>query len=263
MAEARSGAGGFLGNGGRVFFPGDDRLEGVLEWPESMTGDDLPMGEEVSSWLAGGVVVAHPHPLHGATMDQPVVYRIAKCCRKRGFVTLRFNFRGVGRSAGFYSGDQEYRDVGAALSFLAGQLAALGGDTEPSAACLPLGLAGYSFGSVMAARIAAGGPVPVRALALVTFPVRWEEMPPDTAERLAAYRGPVLAVCAEHDDIAPPEEVEEALRGLGLDFRLSLVEGVGHFLEGKHLEVGELVADFMAEVVGRASAKARPTPGPK
>lgn len=222
----------------------------MVEWPEIGCGERLPGEEEVGRNPAGGVVIAHPHPLHGATMDHPVVHRIAKHCRGRGFVTLRFNFRGVGRSGGSYSGREEYRDVGAALSFLAVQLAALRGDVEPSAADLPIGLAGYSFGSVMAARIAAGGPVPVRALALVTFPVRWAEMPSDTAQRLAAYRGPVLAVCAEHDDIAPPEEVEEALRGLGLDFRFSVVEGVGHFLEGKYQEVGERVAQFMAEVLG-------------
>lgn len=247
MAESRSKAGCLPGTGGRVFFPGDSRLEGVLEWPQLDPDAGSSGNEQADVGVVGGVVVAHPHPLHGATMDQPVVHRIAKYCRGRGFVTLRFNFRGVGRSGGSYSGREEHRDVGAALSFLAGQLAALEGDSEPSPAGLPLGLAGYSFGSVMAARIAAGGPVPVRALALITFPVRWEEMPSDTAERLAAYRGPVLAVCAEHDDIAPPEEVEEALQGLGLDFRLSLVEGVDHFLEGKHHEVGEQVAKFMAE----------------
>ncbi|HLA82429.1 MAG TPA: hypothetical protein VJP78_12555, partial [Thermoleophilia bacterium] len=90
---------------GPVMFAGDSRLEGVLEWP----------GEGP---IRGGVVVAHPHPLHGGTMSQPVVYRCAQASRDRGFATLRFNFRGVGGSEGAYSGRDEYRDVEAASAYL-------------------------------------------------------------------------------------------------------------------------------------------------
>ena len=64
--------------GGHLFFPSDDRLEGILEWPEPGAG---PAGEQMS--VAGGVAIAHPHPLHGGTMAQPVVYRIAQACRQR------------------------------------------------------------------------------------------------------------------------------------------------------------------------------------
>jgi len=61
-------------------------------------------------------------------MDLPVVYRIAKSCGQRGFATLRFNFRSVGGSQGSFSGTEEDRDVAAAVSFLAGELAAQGGE---------------------------------------------------------------------------------------------------------------------------------------
>ncbi len=98
---------------GHVYFSGDDRLEGILEWPAGV-GESAATGGEAGPRVAGGVVVAHPHPLYGGTMAQPVVYRVAQACRERGFASLRFNFRGVGQSEGRYSGSEEYRDVEAA-----------------------------------------------------------------------------------------------------------------------------------------------------
>lgn len=260
---------------GHVFFQGDHRLEGILEWPEPHPGGNFAVegdagpgaagadsaGKDVrpgeggpcsageGAPVKGGVVIAHPYPPHGATMAQPVVYRIAQSSRRRGFATLRFNFRGVGESLGHFSGTEEHRDVEAAAVFLAERLAARNGGPGRGSTPLPLALAGYSFGSVMVARAAAGAAVPVRALALVGFVVSWEHVPPDTFERLAAYRGPVLAVCAENDALGYPEDVERVLRTLRLDFRLSVVDGAGHFLEGRHREVGETVGAFLAETL--------------
>jgi uncharacterized protein len=193
---------------------------------------------------AWGVVVAHPHPLFGGTMVQPVVYRIAQACRRQGLATLRFNFRGVGGSLGSYSGTEEYRDVEAAAAFLRSRLATLDGDAVLGPDTLPVALAGYSFGSIMAAKAAARA-VPVRALALVGFVVSLADLPSSTLSALAAFRGPVLAVCGENDDLAYPEDVERALERLGLDFTLSVVKGAGHFFEEKQREVGERVASFL------------------
>ena len=246
---------------GHVFFPGDDRLEGILEWPGTGVrpgsgerrepGKPEPAGFAAgvtSVDLLGGVVVAHPHPLHGGTMAQPVVYRVAQSCRQRGLATLRFNFRGVGASKGRFSGTEEYRDVEAAAAFLSDRLVAPYAGSAPHPPAWPLALAGYSFGSAMAARAAAGIGA-VRALALVGFVVNWDELPGDTLQRLAAFRGPVLAVCAENDDLGYPEEVEKVMRDLGLDFRISVIEGAGHFLEGIQRDVGERVAAFLSEAL--------------
>ena len=87
---------------------------------------------------------------------------------------------------------------------------------------------------------------PVAALVLIGFVTSWPELPADTFARLGKYRGPVLAVCAENDDLGYPEEVERVLKDLRLDFTLSVVKGAGHFLEGRHREVAEIVADFLA-----------------
>ncbi len=219
----------------QVFFQGDDRLEGRLG--RSLTGE-----------LRGGVVVAHPYPPNGASMDLPVIQRVAKCCREVGYLSLRFNFRGVGASQGVFSGTDERHDVTAALGFMRERLtieqeadAGNGGGAE-----LPMGLAGWSFGSVMAARAAADSP-DVRALALVGFVPGWELLPVDTLERLALYRGPILAVCAENDHISLPDEVERVFSGLGLDFKLEVIHGADHYLMGRQREVGDLVAGFFAK----------------
>jgi len=83
----------------------------------------------------GGAVVCHPHPQMGGDMDNPVVLTVARVLVREGFAVLRFNFGGVGDSAGSYSGGPaEVDDVRAAL-------AAVGAHVPP--AC-PLVLAGYS-----------------------------------------------------------------------------------------------------------------------
>jgi alpha/beta superfamily hydrolase len=223
----------------RVFFQGDGRLEGMLGSPSPDEAATVPR-------IRGGVVVAHPYPPHGATMDLPVVYRIAKSCRQRGFATLRFNFRSVGGSQGAFSGTEEHRDVAAAVSFLGGALAAQDGERSEG---LPLALAGYSFGSIMSARAVADLPA-VKALALVGFAVRWEHLPADTLERLGRYGGPLMAVCAENDDLGAPDDVRAVLTRLGLDFTLEVVEDAEHFLQGRHREVGELVGAFIERALG-------------
>jgi alpha/beta superfamily hydrolase len=269
---------------GHVLFSGDDRLEGILEWPADAGSGGresaapapeggAPSPPAPSPRLAGGVVIAHPHPLFGGTMAQPVVYRVAQACREQGLGSLRFNFRGVGRSAGHYSGTEEYRDVEAALAFLKGRLDSRpeesGGPGAPGGVArrlvedppggrrrLPLGLAGYSFGSVMAALAAGHGEVPVESLALIALVVDWEELPPGTLDWLARFRGPVLALCGELDDLAPPAVVEKALRGLGVDFRLEVLARTDHFFEQRQREVGQRVAAFFAETLsGRRLAR--------
>src|SRR5207248_10695615 len=86
------------------------------------------------------VVIAHALPTHGGTMRTPIMAAIARACAARGWYALRFNFRGVGESAGTWSGGRyETDDVQAAVDY-----------ARTVAPGLPLGLVGYSFGSFQA-----------------------------------------------------------------------------------------------------------------
>lgn len=251
---------------GHVFFPGDHLLEGILEWPAAPADGAADQRQESTAPLdstvaaggpgeergseplvpLGGVVVAHPHPLHGGTMAQPVVYRVAKAAVRSGLASLRFNFRGVGRSRGSYSGFEEYRDIEAAASFLRGQLASAAGEAVPGPETPAVALAGYSFGSIQVARAAAGD-VPVKALVLIAFLPDWPELPPDTYSKLERFRGPVLAIAGEHDDLGRPTDVERTLKRLGLDYTLKVIQGTGHFFEGQQGEIGRLAAEFLSK----------------
>ena len=102
-------------------------FEGVIAQPD---GDDGPLP---------GVVICHPHPLFGGNMDNNVVLSVSFALAERGFVCLRFNFRGVGNSEGEHSkGELEQQEVLAALELL---------KAWPGVDGKKLGLAGYSFGS--------------------------------------------------------------------------------------------------------------------
>lgn len=104
-------------------------------------------------------VIAHPHPLYGGTMDNKVVTTLARMYRRLGAVAVRFNFRGVGGSAGDHDeGRGEVEDLLAVARWAQGR--------QPGAGLL---LAGYSFGSAVAA--GASELLPARHLALVAPPV--------------------------------------------------------------------------------------------
>ncbi len=231
-----------------VLFQGDGRLEGRFGWPPDEPSSSTVGGRTQPVKVEGGVVVAHPYPPNDANMDLPVVYHIAKACRARRMATLRFNFRSVGESAGSFSGTEEYQDVIAAAGFMREQLAR--DDVHPSPGT-SLGLAGWSFGSVMAARAAADIPG-LKALALVGFVPRWEHFPADTLERLGHYRGPLLAICAEHDEMGAPADVERVLADLASDYQVEVISDADHYLLGRHREVAELVAGFFARTLSHA-----------
>src|ERR1700692_4302035 len=100
------------------------RLEALLEEPEDATPVEAAL-------------VCHPHPQHGGTMHNKVVYRIARGLRGTGAVVLRFNYRGVNLSEGAYdNGEGELDDARVALDYLRGRYPAL-----------PFTVAGFSFGS--------------------------------------------------------------------------------------------------------------------
>ena len=173
----------------------------------------------------GGLVVCHPHPLYGGDMENPVVVRAAEVAREVGLSTLRFNFRGVGRSTGVHAkGDGEQDDLRAALTTLRSHL--LPGR--------PLGLAGYSFGAWVAARVVGSGSAG-EALCLIAPPLAMLDF-----GALDGAGKNILLVAGTRDPYCPVQNLE-ALAGRLPAARLLTVDGADHFFFGKLFPLGEAI----------------------
>ncbi len=165
-------------------------------------------------------LVCHPHPRYGGTMHNHATYRLARAMRRAGGATLRFNYRGVGRSAGAYSGGPgEVEDARAALAHLRAAL-----PHRPLLAC------GFSFGAWVAAECAAEPGV--AGLLLAGLALRSPEL--DTLRQPARVRAvtqPLAVVQAESDEYGAPAEIRAVLAGSAGPRRLSVVPGAGHLFE--------------------------------
>ncbi len=204
------------------------KLEGVLYLPD---GDGR----------FAGVVVCHPHPLYGGSMDNNVVQAVVGALVGRRIAAFAFNFRGAGRSQGsFDNGRGEQEDVRAAIDWLRAQ---------PEVAGERLGLAGYSFGASVALP-AARGEGRVRALALVSLPLMDGVQVAQAGEALGALTIPKLLVCGDDDFVVPLAALEEVVRRAGEPKEIRLVPGADHFWWGNEVTVAETVADFFSRHIG-------------
>jgi len=177
------------------------------------------------------VVIAHALPTHGGTMRTPIMAAIARACAERGWYALRFNFRGVGESAGEWTGGRhETDDVAAAVDY-----------ARTIAPGLPLGLVGYSFGAFQVLAYLARGDR-VDAVALVGVGTKDLSFAP---RALPTIPEGTFIVAAENDQFGTAEELGAAVPHA----RIATVTGVDHFFVGKRDEVGALVADELACVL--------------
>ncbi len=208
-------------------------MEDALRIPVADFTLDARIG--VPAGATAGVVVCHPHPQYGGSMENDLVVRLGEAFRLRGLATLRFDFRGVGASGGRYDdGRGEVDDVHAAAAVLRARL-----DVDRVA------LVGYSFGSVMALR--AGVAVPEHATGVVAIapPVRMIGL-----DFLAGCPLPLAFVTGDRDQFCPLATIESVRERFAPASTLSLVPGADHFFGG-HLDalaarVAELVRDFPA-----------------
>lgn len=163
-------------------------------------------------------VVSHPHPLFGGTMHNKVVHRIAKCLVAAGGVTVRFQFRGVGLSAGVHDyGNGELDDLGAVLTWL--------GAHAPG---LPLFSCGYSFGAWVALRRGASDPR-VHALLGVGLATSVH----DFAGMVASTK-PKCVIQGERDALGPRAEIERLSDDMAPPKRLLWVPDADHFFTAGH-----------------------------
>jgi alpha/beta superfamily hydrolase len=189
----------------------------------------------IPSDATSGVVICHPHPQYGGSMENDLVVSVAEALRTRGLATLRFDFRGVGTSGGVYDdGRGEVDDVQAAATLLRQRL-----DVSRVA------LVGYSFGSVMALRAGVAEPQQTTGVVAIAPPIRMVGL-----DFLAGFPVPLAFVTGDRDQFCPLETIESVRERFAPASTLSLVPGADHFFGG-HLDalasrVAELVSDFPA-----------------
>jgi alpha/beta superfamily hydrolase len=178
-------------------------------------------------------VVSHPHPLHGGTLHNPVVFHSDRELNRAGFSTLRFNVRGVGASSGAHDeGRGEVDDLACAADWLRG--------AAPGAALI---LVGYSFGAWCSVRLAARDP---RVAAVVAIGLPTRHYPCDDLARLGR---PVAVVQGDADELGPIAEVRSLLAGQA-EGRLYVVERGGHLFPDRASGVAALVVEAALAILG-------------
>ena len=184
--------------------------------PLSIASGDLSLEAQLHQPLGinarGILVVCHPHPQYGGSMDNTVVLALCEAALQEGLAALRFNFRGVGQSDGGYEGGAgEQGDVRAALAAATG----LPGGAR-------LGLAGYSFGAAMAVRSGCGGDT-ARALILVSPPLATIG-----ASDFSAGSASVMLLAGDADPICPAAALEALAARLQPPASYQIIAGADH-----------------------------------
>ncbi|WP_373498765.1 alpha/beta hydrolase [Desulfococcus sp.] len=183
----------------RVSFPsGEYRLEGYYH----------PGSEK-------GAVITHPHPLYGGDMNNIVVETLVLAYQRKGYATLRFNFRGTGKIEGRHAdGMGEREDVLAAVRLLAEK------------GVRQIDLAGYSFGAWVNAHIdcqSAG----IRRMVMVSPPVNFLDF---------AAVGPIpclrLVVLGDDDEFGNESRVRKMMTHWNPDARYAVLPDTDHFYSG-------------------------------
>ena len=209
-------------------------LEALLDEPEGLDAADAPRA---------AVVFAHPHPQFGGTMHTKAVYRGAKGLARIGCAVLRFNFRGVGRSAGtFDQGEGEKEDFKAALDYMAARYQQA-----------PLWSAGFSFGAWVALEVGAADER-VSALIGIAPPVATSVSGHKyTFDNTSTSTKPKFIVQGEADEVCPLEGMWAFYGKLEEPKELVVIDAADHLFEGKAEEVGEALEDLLADFPGSQS----------
>jgi uncharacterized protein len=179
-------------------------------------------------------LILHPHPQFGGTMNNQIVYHLYYTFTERGFSVLRFNFRGVGRSQGYFdNGPGELADAASALDWL--QM-----HNPDARSCW---IAGVSFGTWIAMQLLMRRPE-IDGFICIAPPANLYDY-----SFLAPCPSSGLLVSGEKDRVVPTQSVAElaaktkAQRGIKLDH--TIIPTANHFFEGKHDELKRVVGDYV------------------
>lgn len=203
--------------------------EHALVWP-GPAGDLALRLSLPDSEPQGVAVICHPHSLMGGSMDNKVVFTLHRAFRDAGWITLRFNFRGVGSSQGVFDhGVGEQQDVLAVLTVL-----------KANYPDLPLWLAGFSFGSFVSlsawSQVVKQGWLNPR-LMLVAPPVQRFPL-----GALAVPAGAAI-VFGDADEVVSPEDMAAWVSVQQAEHELLVMPGAGHFFHGRLNELKAWVED--------------------
>lgn len=172
-------------------------------------------------------VICHPHPLQGGAMTNKVVHTLARACNECGAPSVRFNYRGVGSSAGSYDAGVGETDDALAIIQWARQ-------RWPN---VPVWLCGFSFGGGVALRAAQRSEV---ARLITVAPAAAREAAP-----VQLPRCPWLLVQGDADEVIPAEMVLTWARSLATPPQIEVLHGAGHFFHGRLIELRELVRTWL------------------
>ncbi len=222
-------------------------LEALLDEPAAGRGVDRDgLVTSGSNGLRAAVVFGHPHPQYGGTMHTKVVYQSAKALARIGCGVLRFNFRGVGASAGTWGeGVGEQDDFRAALDFMH--------DRYRDA---PLWAGGMSFGSWVGLNVGAADP---RVSVLLGVAIALSQAGPERSQRASPERSrrdydavarstkPKFFIHGERDELSPVHEVRAFYARCAEPKELVIVDAANHLFDGRVSEVGDAIEDLLGD----------------
>lgn len=178
---------------------------------------------------SGIAIVAHPHPLHGGTLNNKVVYTLFNSVLQLGYIAVKFNFRGVGQSEGsFDHGIGEVDDVVAVTSFVQKQFAGHADD-------FPLLLAGFSFGGGV--QIQAAQRLHPESLILVAPSLRHV-----VSAQIPSEVKRILIIQGDRDDIVPLDATLEWATAQTLP--IVVIPGAEHFFHGKLTALKQVILNY-------------------
>jgi len=190
-------------------------------------------------------LMLHPHPQHGGTMNNKVVYTMFHAFVRQGFSVLRFNFRGVGRSQGVFDrGEGELSDAASALDWLQ----SYNQNAETS------WVAGFSFGAWIGMQLLMRRPE-IERFVSISPPANMYDF-----SFLAPCPSSGLVVQGNRDEIVPEASVIKLVdklrqqRNLEIDYRL--VPGASHFFHDHMDDLNSHLDDYISQVFGRSQSKA-------
>jgi alpha/beta superfamily hydrolase len=202
-----------------TFASGDLKLEGILYLPEN----DGPFP---------CVIVCHPHPLYGGSMDNNVVDAVCDALVQSSIAAFKFNFRGVGHSQGRYDdGRGEGEDAGNAVKYVS---------TLKEVDATRVGLCGYSAGAAFSLP-ACWSDERIKAIAAISPPLEMFDF-----SFLADCDKPLLLVSGSYDDFTPAERFISFCGGLGESSDQEMVVGADHFWYGYEPKLAERAASFFS-----------------